>query len=251
VSAADFYDALAPAYHLNYADWEASIARQAAALHAVLGARGVAPGSTVLDAACGVGTQSLGLAALGYRVAGSDLSAGAVARARTEAEARGLGIPFGVADLRDLASVHAREFDVVIACDNSIPHLLSDAEIAAAFGQMWRCTTPGGTCLVSVRDYDAIDRAGVQSRPPVVHAGAEGLRILFQVWEFHGQHYDLAMYVVHDTREQPPAVQVMRTRYYAVGIPTLIELMRRAGFQDVQRLDEPFYQPIVIGRRPG
>jgi SAM-dependent methyltransferase len=251
VSAADFYDALAPAYHLNYADWEASIARQAAALHAVFGARGVAPGSTVLDAACGVGTQSLGLAALGYRVTGSDLSAGAVARARTEAEGRGLSIPFGVADLRDLASVHAREFDVVIACDNSIPHLLSDAEIEAAFGQMWRCTTPGGTCLISVRDYDAIDRDGVQSRPPVVHSGSEVRRIVFQVWDFHGEHYDVSLYVVEDAPDRPPSVQVMRTRYYAVGISTLMELMRRAGFEDVQRLDEPFYQPLVIGRRPG
>ncbi len=251
MSAVKFYDALAPAYHLNYADWEASIARQAAALQAVLRARGVAAGSTVLDAACGVGTQSLGLAALGYRVTGSDLSPGAVARARAEAEARGLAIAFGVADLRDLASVHAREFDVVVACDNSIPHLLSDAEIAAAFGQMWRCTRPGGTCLISVRDYDAIDRAGVQSRLPVVHSGSEVRRIVFQVWDFHGEHYDLSLYVVEDGPDGPPSVQVMRTRYYAVGIATLMELMRRAGFEDVQRLDEPFYQPIVIGRRPG
>jgi hypothetical protein len=28
---------------------------------------------------------------------------------------------------------HGREFDVVIACDNAIPHLLSDDEILLAF----------------------------------------------------------------------------------------------------------------------
>ena len=33
---------------------------------------------SILDVACGIGTQTLGLAALGHRVTASDLSAGAV-----------------------------------------------------------------------------------------------------------------------------------------------------------------------------
>jgi hypothetical protein len=41
----------------------------------------------------------------------------------------------------------------------------------------------------------------------------------------------------------------MRTNYYAIGIGQLLELMQQAGFQDVQRLDGDFFQPILIGRR--
>lgn len=48
---------------------------------------------------------------------------------------------------------HGRQFDVVIACDNSIPRLLSDDEILTAFRQMFACTRPGGGCLVTVRDF--------------------------------------------------------------------------------------------------
>jgi hypothetical protein len=53
---------------------------------------------------------------------------------------------------------HGREFDVVIACNNAIPHLLSDDEILLAFRQMRDCTRPGGGCLVTVRDYDREER---------------------------------------------------------------------------------------------
>src|SRR5688572_33193858 len=129
MSAADFYDALAPAYHLSYADWNASIPRQAAALDEIFRHRGVQPSASILDAACGIGTQSLGLAALGYDVTGSDISAGAIARALDEAAARNLSIAFSIADLRSAARHHRRTFDAVIACDNVIPHLLSDAEL--------------------------------------------------------------------------------------------------------------------------
>ena len=52
MSAAEFYDALAPYYHLVYADWEASIARQGQALAATIRSAGGPHLRTVLDAAC-------------------------------------------------------------------------------------------------------------------------------------------------------------------------------------------------------
>lgn len=84
-----FYDELADRYDLLYADWRASTARQGRALDALLTA-GLGPGPhRVLDSACGIGTQALGLAALGHRVTGTDLSPGSVARAAR----RGTGRP--------------------------------------------------------------------------------------------------------------------------------------------------------------
>src|SRR5689334_17051621 len=98
-----FYDDFAAHYHLMFENWEASIARQAAAIGSLLQRdAGLGPGSAVLDCACGIGTQSLGLARLGYRLTGSDLSAAAIGRARSEAASRGLVIPFHVADMRAL-----------------------------------------------------------------------------------------------------------------------------------------------------
>jgi SAM-dependent methyltransferase len=250
MSAAEFYDALAPFYHLNYGDWRAGIERQGQALDTVLRARGVEPPARILDAACGIGTQSLGLAQLGYRVTGSDLSPGAVARARKEAAEQGLAIDFSVADMRLVAEHHGRTFEVVIACDNSIPHLLSDAEILTALEQFYHCTTPGGLCLLSVRDYARETREGVQVRTPVLRQRDGGREVLFQVWEFEGPVYDMSLYVVEDEGGANPRTRVFRSRYYAVTLEVLTRLMEEAGFTAVERLEEPFYQPVLLGRRP-
>ena len=63
---ADSYDKLAARYHLILEDWETSVARQAAVLEGILlqEAGGKLP-IRVLDCACGIGTQCLGLAARG------------------------------------------------------------------------------------------------------------------------------------------------------------------------------------------
>jgi SAM-dependent methyltransferase len=246
-STADFYDRLAPFYHLIFPDWEASIARQAAQLDAVVRAR-VPDARTLADVACGIGTQSLGLAALGYDVAASDLSAAAVGRARREAEARGLRISFSVADMRHAHEHHGRAFDVVLCADNALPHLLSDDEILAALRQLHACTRPGGACLVSVRDYAEMPRdAQVQHYGTREEDGARW--ILLQHRAFDGDRYDVTFYVVEDRGGDEAAAHVMRSRYYAISIDRLMEMMREAGFAEVERLDGAFFQPLLVAMR--
>ena len=65
------YDDLSPYYHLIFQDWHAAIKRQAEIISQLL----PSPQETgpVLDCACGIGTQALGLAALGYEVEGTDI----------------------------------------------------------------------------------------------------------------------------------------------------------------------------------
>lgn len=85
----NFYNELAESYHLIFDDWDAAILRQRDVLARLL--PGSANGKRVLDCACGIGTQAIGLAMLGYSVEGSDPSDVSIDRARREATARGLG----------------------------------------------------------------------------------------------------------------------------------------------------------------
>lgn len=245
-----FYDELAPYYHLLYPDWEASITRQSSGLAQVLREFGVAAGSAILDAACGIGTQTIGLAQLGYRVAASDVAPAAVARARAEAERRGLTVSFEVADLRQLARSMVGPFAAVIACDNAIPHLLSNAEIQRAFAECRRVLVPGGVLVISVRDYATIER-----RTPDHHA--YGTRTVGgctyaaeQVWEWDGDEYTLTLRLTEQCGAAAPVVHEFRNRYYAVAIPTLERLLRAAGFTAVVRRDEDFFQPLLVAVNP-
>jgi SAM-dependent methyltransferase len=250
MSVVDFYDRVSPFYHLIHGDWEASVRRQAEQLDGVIRERWGGGVRTVLDATCGIGTQALGLAGLGYDVTASDISPVPLERAKREAERRNLRIAFGLADLRNLASAYPRTFDVVLACDNAIPHLLSDSEIRDAFRQMLRCVSAGGGCVISVRDYDPTD-SGVKFVPLGVREDGGRRFLVFQVWEYHGAIYDLSMYFVEDGGGSECATHAMRSKYYAIPVSRLIELMTEAGFRDVRRLDGRFFQPLIVGTKPG
>jgi len=245
------YDELAPFYHLLFPDWNASMARQAATLNGIIRQNWGEEVRTVLDAACGIGTQALGLAARGYQVTASDLSQAEVERARREAAARGLALDFSVADMRAVFTAHGRrQFDVVIACDNSVPHLLTDDDLRQAFEQFHACLHPGGGCLLTVRDYDREERDGVQVKPAAFRVDPDGVRrLLFQVWEADGPHYDFALYLIEDRGGAEAVTHILRSRYYAVSTDHLLALMAEAGFEDVARLDGVFCQPVLIGTK--
>ena len=242
----DFYDGLAPYFHLLYANWDASIGRQSRGLAHVLGEFGVPPGSDLLDAACGIGTQALGLAQLGYRVTASDLSPHAVERARREAAMRGLSIIFAVADLRHLSSTYDRQFPAIIACDNAIPHLLSDDEIRAAFVECRRLLDPGGVLLISVRDYAAVERRNPDHHPYGAHTVGDRVYAAEQTWHWDGSKYDLTLRLTEQRAPEPAIVREFHSRYYAVELPTLSRLLAEAGFVSVVRRDEHFFQPLLV-----
>lgn len=247
---AAFYDELAPFYPLLYSDWDDAVSRQGLALSNLFSELGVARGDTVLDAACGVGTQTLGLLSQGHRVIASDLSAGAVARFKAELERRALQAEARVDDMRTLAGVEPESVAAVMACDNSVPHLLSDAEIEQAFASFHRVLKPGGWMVISVRDYASIERKTPNVRPYGLRRDGDRRFLAVQVWEWDADQYDLRMYLTVESGGTCET-RVLVTRYYAVTIERLMQLMSAAGFVDIQRRDDVLFQPVLIGRRPG
>lgn len=250
MSADDFYDRLAPHYHLLFGDWERAVVQQGQALDALLAALGVARGEPVLDAACGIGTQALGLAMCGHRVSASDLSAQAVARLAAEANARGLAVPARVDDLRHLAQAADASQAAVLACDNSLPHLLTDAELLQALRAAWRCLRPGGVLVLSVRDYAAMRRVNPEVRPYGLHRSGNTRFVAVQVWEWDGDCYDLRLYLTTEHPDGRCSTERLTSRYYAVSLQRLSELLAEAGFAEVQRRDDVLFQPVLSARRP-
>jgi 2-polyprenyl-3-methyl-5-hydroxy-6-metoxy-1,4-benzoquinol methylase len=245
-----FYDRLAPFYHLLYSDWERSIGRQGAALSMLLRELGVLPGASVIDAACGIGTQAIGLAERGYRVRGSDISTVAVARAESEMARRGLAADFAVTDLRELAAVHAEPVSAVLACDNAVPHLLCDKQILAAFRSCFDRLLPGGALIISVRDYAGMVRRSPDVQAHAMHIDAGRRLLAVQAWEWDGDQYDVRLYLMEEHADGRCETQLLRSRFYAISVGRLLQLMREAGFVETERRDGVLFQPVLVGIRP-
>jgi SAM-dependent methyltransferase len=243
-----FYDGLAPLYHLIYPDWEKSIKRQGEMIDSVI-CEIWGDVSDLLDVSCGIGTQALGLSSIGYNVTASDISQEEVARAKNEASNRHLSATFSVADMRNSFGHHQRQFDIVISCDNSVPHLLSDEDILRAFNEIFNCTRPGGGCIISVRDYEKEDLSQQQIKQYGIREDNDIRWLIWQVWDPSPPIYDVAMYFVEDRGDPVCKTHVFKSRYYAVSISVLVRLMQQAGFEDVRRFDDRFFQPIIVGTK--
>ena len=242
-----FYDELAPVYHLVYKDWEATVARQGQALASLIGEHWGADARTVLDAAAGIGTQALGLLAHGFRVTGSDLSPGAIARATLEAALRRLALPCLVADFRSMP-VRATSVDVVLVCDNALPHLDSETDIRQALAECFRCVRRGGGCLISMRDYPSPSppTGTVEVRPYGERLWAGRRYDLRQVWAWRGPRYDLSFEFTPADAADAEAI-VLKTSYLAIPVEQVAAVMRAVGFENVRRVDGRFFQPVLVG----
>lgn len=245
-----FYDSLATDYHLIFPDWWAAAERHAAIIESVLRREGVGPPGPVLDCSCGIGTQALSLAARGWEVVGRDISAAAIERAGDEARVRGLSVDLGVADMRAVDGTVDRRFPAVISCDNSLPHLLTDADLARALTSIRQTVADGGVFLASIRDYDTLLAEPPTGTTNQVYGEPGGRRIVGQAWEWDGELITIHLVIVQQqTREWTTTVR--STQYRALRRAVLTDAMAAAGFSDV-RWREPestgHYQLIVTAR---
>jgi glycine/sarcosine N-methyltransferase len=213
-SPAGFYDELAEDYHLIFNNWDESIRRQAHVISRLLRTHGTDV-HRVLDASCGICTQTLGLAREGFEVTASDISPESVARCAREASARGLTIRASVADLRTLDHELSGRFDAVVSLDNALPHLLADEDLSSASSALRHVLRPGGLLSASIRDYDRllIDPPG--GDPPKTFKTATGERIVFQVWEWQDDIYTVRHFIL-DSEDGSWGVSERRPTYRAL-----------------------------------
>ncbi len=251
MNTAKSYNDLASVYHLIFEDWEASIERQADSISQLLLKFGVKGARRILDCACGIGTQSLGLAKRGFKITGCDISSAAIERARKEASQRELDIHFLVADMRNLLALGDTLFDAVICMDNSLPHLTTEQELLQAATQIQSKLRPGGVFIASIRDYDLllVQRPVVQG--PFFYGDEESRRIVFQIWEWIDQfHYRFHLYL---TRRIAGNWDTFYTAalYRGFRRHELELAFRQAGFANITWIfptESGFYQPILTAQ---
>jgi len=246
----NFYEALAPHYHLIFEDWDKTIERQARILGPLLAAQLPYKPLRILDCACGIGTQAIGFAKSGHQVIASDLSEAEVTRARHEARIRGLDIPFFVSDMTSLAEIVESDFDVVAVLDNALPHL-SCKQVSRAIRTMRSKLKLNGQLIASIRDYDALlaQRPAVQQ--PVFYGHIGDRRIIHQVWDWiDATRYTVHLYITVESKGEW-ITNHFASEYRCILRRELSIELESAGFAEVQWLmpdESGYYQPLVLAK---
>ncbi|MFQ5548651.1 MAG: class I SAM-dependent methyltransferase [Woeseia sp.] len=250
----EFYDRLSPEYRHNMGwDWEAVMRDEGATLSRLLEERlGRPPPLTLLDCSCGIGTQAIGLALQDHQVHATDLSPVSIECASREAADLGADMTFGVADYRNLEDAVSDTFDVVLSCDNSIAHCLTDDDLDAAITSMKARLNPGGLLLISLRDYAALVSDKPRFNNEHVQDKPDGRRVVFQLWDWAstGDRYVNNQFLLKES-DGGYEVKHFRTQLRALLRDEVLAAVEGAEFQDVRwHVPEQsgYYQPIVTAR---
>lgn len=245
-----FYDSLASHYDKLFMDWNAATHEQAVILDRIFQSNGIDRCASVLDCACGIGTQSIGLAGLGYSVTASDISDSELTEAAKRAAEHGVEIRFEHADFCALDAAFREIFDIIICMDNALPHMLSHAALESAIRSIADRIRDGGIFVASIRDYDALLADKPHYAPPYIHKTVDGQRVSFQTWVWEGDHYKLIQYIIEDGKNLE--ISKFACEYRATRRAEITDLLLAEGFGKVKWLfpeDSGFYQPIVVARK--
>lgn len=255
-SVAQFYDELADDYKYIFADWRRSVMRQGQVLRAIIEAQAGKRAKSLWDCTCGIGTQAIGLAVLGYRVYATDISPKAIERAAEYAQQFQMPVypTFEVFDLVAPIPQEIEQYEIVLSCDNSIAHFTDDDSLRRAIFNMHKQCVPGGTVLISLRDYDRLLKDKPSSDPPHVNDQDEGRSVIFQVWDWHadGKLYDMQMFILQQIDDEWQT-RVQETTLRALRRSELTQALEERGFINIEwHMPEKsdYYQPIVTAHKP-
>ncbi len=225
------YDAFSTDYD-RFVNWPSRLAAELPFIESQLGAAGA---HRVLDAACGTGQHAVALAQRGYTTSGADLSAGMIEGAQANAAAAGVKVQFAVAGFGQLASAfEGQRFDAVLCLGNSLPHVLSEAELAQALTDFAACLRPGGLLLIQNRNFDAVlARRERWMEPQASREGdAEWLFLRFYDFDADGL-LTFNVTTLHREGAGPWAQSVTSTRLRPMLAEELTSALAAAGFEAV------------------
>lgn len=244
-----FYDSMAADYDKLFLDWNATVREQAQILERIFQKEGFDRSASVLDCACGIGTQSIGLAEFGYAVTASDLSTAELQQAKAHAAEVQVAIRFEQADFCKLSRVFSEKFQIVICIDNALPHMQTHEALGEAIASIVDRLEDGGILVASIRDYDAMLQEKPPYSPPYIHQTEKGKRVSFQTWDWEGDIYKLTQYIITD--EDTLHISKFDCVYRAARRQELTDLLTARGCKVTWLFPEDtgFYQPIVVAKK--
>lgn len=193
--------------------------------------------ASILDCACGIGTDAIGLARRGYRVRGSDASETLIAEARKRARVAGVEVPLAVCSWEELPERYEERFDLALCTGNAISHCLSEGAMMRSLMAMRTILKAGGVLVVDSRNWEKV----LRERPSLEVADRVSVRngarcIPLYLWSYpdrqdepHG--FEIVLLFLEEAGRVTD--RRYRLEYRPFEMRELLEILARIGFGEI------------------
>lgn len=243
MSQAALWDTFSTDYD-RFVNWEQRLARELPFLEGLLAEHGA---RSVLDVACGTGHHAIALAQRGYEVAGVDVSAEMICRARENAEEAGVAVDFRVAGFGSLSQVLAGQYDALLCLGNSLPSVPEEEGLGRALTDMAQVLRPRGLLVLQNLNYDRLWPQR-QRFLPLETRHEDGQEWLFlRFMDFHERSLTFNMVVLHQ-QNGSWNYWAGSTELQPIFAGQLREELRGADFDGVETYGDYSRQPYDPGK---
>lgn len=135
-------------------------------------------------------------------------------------------------EIRILSDTFAEKFDIVIAMDNALPHMLSSNDLEKAIKSIVNQIKRNGIFVASIRDYDSLLMEKPPYSPPYINKMDKGQRVSFQTWVWKDDNYKLTQYIIDD--EENLQISKFECEYRATRRAEMTELLHAYGCSNVE-----------------
>lgn len=191
------------------------------------------------ECACGTGSLTIRLSAMGYQMSGVDLSEEMLFEASQKARKAGAMIPFVKQDMRALR-LH-RQMDAVLCTCDGVNYLPTEADVLTFFTAAFAAIRPGGALI-----FDASTPYKLREVLGNSFVGDETADIAY-LWKnvYHPQNGSVDMALAIFLRKGGETYERIGERQTQYGYPveTFERLLLAAGFADIRLFGDGTFAP--------
>jgi glycine/sarcosine N-methyltransferase len=235
----DFYEELAEAYD-TMTQFEARFEKERRFFEGLL--KAYHP-RKVLDAGCGTGFHSILLAKLGLEVTGIDSSSKMLTKAEENAVNHHVKVRFHRSTFQDVTTCIGDTFDAVFCMGNSLPHLLTKAEVVLGLQNFYTLLGDGGVLVIQNLNYDRI----MENTDRIVSVHKNDGNVFIRFYDFGRDTLKFNILILRDEKGGF-SHKLISTDLRPIYRDELYEWLKAAGFRNVRTLGNVNGEKFSVGQ---
>lgn len=151
-----------------------------------------------------------------------------------------------------LTTVVEGEFDAVVCKGNSLPHLLTDAEIETTILSFFELLRPGGVLVIGVRDFESMLAHRPRFLPGFDHRDDNDTEfITFDIWDWEAGPPVIATQNLFMIRGKDGDYKTVKesVQYRPLSTDEVKVVLLEQNFEDIQQMPDRWEQ-VITARKP-